>query len=71
MIEVRRAASDADFACYADVWNAITPSEPITVAETRRRLERQPWRLYLVAEHDDRFGYVGEPAWILVRREAV
>ena len=45
MIEVRRADSDADFAGYADVWNAITPSEPITVAETRRRLERQPWRL--------------------------
>jgi mycothiol synthase len=62
MIEVRRAASDADFAGYADVWNAITPSEPITVAETRRRLERQPWRLYLVAEHDERIvgcGFAG------------
>jgi GNAT superfamily N-acetyltransferase len=62
MIEIRRAASDADFACYADVWNAITPSEPITVAETRRRLERQPWRLYLVAEHDERIvgcGFAG------------
>jgi mycothiol synthase len=51
MTEIRRADSDGDFAGYAEVWNAITPSEPITVAETRRRLERQPWRLYLVAEH--------------------
>ena len=62
MIEVRRAASDDDFAGYAGVWNAITPTEPITVAETKRRLERQPWRLYLVAEHDDRIvgcGFAG------------
>jgi mycothiol synthase len=51
MTEIRRIESDADFAGYAAVWNAITPTEPITVAETRRRLERQPWRLYLVAEH--------------------
>ena len=62
MIEVRLADSDCDFAGYADVWNAITPSEPITVAETRRRLERQPWRLYLVAQDDDRIvgcGFAG------------
>jgi mycothiol synthase len=56
-VEIRRVESDADFAGYAAVWNAITPREPITVAETRRRLERQPWRLYLVGEHDG--GIVG------------
>jgi mycothiol synthase len=49
-MEIRRAESDGDFTGYAQVWNAITPTEPITVAETKRRLARQPWRLYLVAE---------------------
>ena len=61
-VEIRRAESDDDFAGYAEVWNAITPQEPITVAETKRRLERQPWRLYLVAEEDGRIvgcGYAG------------
>jgi mycothiol synthase len=42
--EIRRAESDDDLAGYAEVWNATTPREPITVAETKRRLERQPWR---------------------------
>jgi mycothiol synthase len=62
MTEIRRAESDGDFSGYAEVWNAITPKEPITVAETRRRLEAQPWRLYLVAEHEGRIvggGYAG------------
>src|SRR2546428_10183613 len=61
-MEIRRAESDGDFAGYAKVWNAITQREPITVAETRRRLEVQPWRLYLVAEQDGRIvgcGYAG------------
>lgn len=49
---VRRAESEADLASYAGVWNAITPREPVTVESTKRRLERQPERLYLVAEHD-------------------
>jgi len=53
-VEIRRAESDGDFAGYAEVWNAITPGEPITVVETKRRLERQPWRLHLVAEKDGR-----------------
>jgi mycothiol synthase len=51
-VDIRRAESARDFAGYAAVWNATTPTEPITVAETKRRLERQPWRLYLVAEHN-------------------
>ena len=49
-MEIRRAESDRDLTGYAQVWNAITPSEAIAVAETKRRLARQPWRLYLVAE---------------------
>ena len=27
-LEIRRAELDSDFAGYAEVWNAITPSEP-------------------------------------------
>jgi mycothiol synthase len=73
--KIRRADSDDDFAGYAAVWNAITPSEPITVAETKRRLARQPWRLYLVAEEDGRIvgsGFAGrsdsaQRAFIAVR----
>jgi mycothiol synthase len=59
---IRRAESDADFTGYVKVWNATTPTEPITAAETKRRLARQPWRLYLVAEVGGRVvgcGYVG------------
>jgi mycothiol synthase len=61
-VEIRRAESDEDLAGYADAWNAITPREPITAAETRRRLEAQPWRLYLVADQEGRIvgcGYAG------------
>jgi GNAT superfamily N-acetyltransferase len=53
---IRRAETDADLAGWCDVWTAITPREPITVEEIKGRLERQPWRLYLVAEED---GFVG------------
>ena len=53
-MEIRRAESDRDFAGYVEVWNTITPYEPITVAETKRRLARQPWRVYLVAEEAGR-----------------
>jgi len=74
-MEIRRAESDADLTGYAQVWNAITPSEPITVAETKRRLARQPWRLYLVAEEAGRIvgsGFAGrtdsaERAFLAVR----
>jgi mycothiol synthase len=53
---IRRAENDAELAGWCDVWNAITPREPITVEQVKRRLERQPWRLYLVAEEQ---GFVG------------
>jgi mycothiol synthase len=58
---IRRAETDADLAGWCDVWTAITPREPITVEEIEGRLERQPWRLYLVAEEDDfvGIGFVG------------
>jgi mycothiol synthase len=46
---IRRAETDADLAAYCDVWNAITPREPTAVEDVKRRLERQPERLYLVA----------------------
>jgi mycothiol synthase len=74
-MEIRRAESDCDFRGYVEVWNAITPGEPITVAEARRRLARQPWRLYLVAEEDGRIvgsGFAGRSdvagrAFLMVR----
>ena len=46
---IRRAETDADLAAYCDVWNAITPREPTRLEDVKRRLERQPERLYLVA----------------------
>jgi mycothiol synthase len=46
---IRRAESDADLAAYCDVWNAITPREPTALKDVKRRLKRQPERLYLVA----------------------
>ncbi|HEV2902128.1 MAG TPA: GNAT family N-acetyltransferase [Gaiellaceae bacterium] len=49
---IRRAETDADLAAWCGVWNAITPREPNTVEVVRRRLERQPERLYLLAEED-------------------
>jgi len=74
-MEIRRAQSDGDLTGYAQVWNAITPSEPITVAETKRRLAQQPWRLYLVAGEAGRIvgsGFAGrsdaaERAFLAVR----
>jgi mycothiol synthase len=47
---IRRAETDSDLAVWCEVWNAITPREPITVEQLKRRLARQPERLYLVAE---------------------
>jgi mycothiol synthase len=47
---IRRAESDADLAAYCGVWTAITPRDPTAVEEVKRRIERQPERLYLVAE---------------------
>jgi mycothiol synthase len=47
---IRRAETDLDLAGWCEVWNAITPREPIMVGEIKRRLARQPERLYLVAD---------------------
>lgn len=52
----RAAETDADLAGWCEVWTAITPREPVAVEQVRRRLEREPWRLYLVAEEH---GFVG------------
>lgn len=49
---IRPADSDADIHGWCDVWTAITPREPISPDVVKRRLERQPERLYLVAEED-------------------
>lgn len=49
---IRRAEPDADLDAYVRVWNAITPAEPTTVDAQRERLERNPDRLYLLAERD-------------------
>ena len=46
---IRRAETDADLAGWCEVWNAITPREPVRVEDQQRRLARQPERLQLVA----------------------
>jgi mycothiol synthase len=46
---IRRAETDADLTAYVAVWNTITPREPTRLEDVKRRLERQPERLYLVA----------------------
>jgi mycothiol synthase len=59
---IRRAATDTDLAAWCEVWNAITPREPTRAEDVKRRLEREPWRLYLVAEEAGAFvgiGFVG------------
>jgi len=56
---IRRAETDADLAAWCEVWNAITPREPNAVKDVRRRLERQPERLYLVAEENGRIVGLG------------
>jgi mycothiol synthase len=53
---IRRAETDADLAGWCEVWTAITPREPVALHQVKPRLEREPWRLYLVAEED---GFVG------------
>lgn len=49
-----RTASGAALASYVEVWNAITPDEPTTVEQQRDRRERDPRRLYVLAESDGR-----------------
>src|SRR5215210_6405470 len=47
---IKRAEGDADLARWSEVWNAITPREPVELEAVKRRLARQPERLYLVAD---------------------
>ena len=49
---IRPAESDADLAEFVRVWNAVRPDAPLTTALLRERRERDPRRLYLVAELD-------------------
>jgi mycothiol synthase len=56
---IRRAETDADLAAYCDVWNAITPREPTRLEDIKRRFERQPERLYLVALNGDQVTGLG------------
>ena len=50
MIALRVAESDADLGAYIAVWNTITPEEPASLEQQRERRERDPRRLYLLAE---------------------
>jgi mycothiol synthase len=47
---VVRAVPDVELGAYVAVWNVITPDEPATVEQQRERRERDPRRLYLLAE---------------------
>ena len=49
-----RAVSDAELPSYVEVWNAITPDERATIEQQRDRRERDPRRLYVLAEADGR-----------------
>ena len=46
---IRRAESDADLAGWVEVWNTTTPRETTRLEDVKRRIERQPERLYLIA----------------------
>jgi mycothiol synthase len=47
---IRRAEAGADLAVWCEIWAAITPREPVELEDVERRLERQPERLYLLAD---------------------
>lgn len=50
---IREAVTRADLTALCEVWAAITPREPMTAEQLERRKERQPERLYLVAEQEE------------------
>jgi mycothiol synthase len=52
MICLEAVITDAELEGYVAIWNAITPDEPADVAQQRERRERDPQRLYLLAELD-------------------
>lgn len=49
---IREARTHEDLAALCEIWAAITPREPLTPEQLVRRKERQPERLYLLAEQD-------------------
>jgi mycothiol synthase len=51
-MELRAVESDDDLDAYVEIWNAITPDDPADAAQQRERRERDPRRLYLLAELD-------------------
>jgi mycothiol synthase len=51
---IREAKTRDDLAALCEVWAAITPREPMTPEQLLRRKERQPDRLYLLAEEEGR-----------------
>jgi mycothiol synthase len=50
-MRLRRLGGD-ELEAYADVWNALTPDEPISAEQQAERLERDARRLHLLAEDD-------------------
>lgn len=51
---IREARTRDDLAALCDIWATITPREPMTPEQLLRRKERQPERLYLLAEEQSR-----------------
>lgn len=51
---IREATTRRDVADICEIWAAITPREPMTADQLLRRRERQPERLYLLAEDGGR-----------------
>lgn len=49
-VVVRPVESEHELAAYVDMCNAVVPEDPISVDQQRARLERDPRRLYLLAE---------------------
>lgn len=47
---ILRAETHADLTVWCDVWNAITPREPVRVEDQLLRLERQRERIQLLAD---------------------
>lgn len=52
MTAIRVAESHDDVEAYVAVWNAVTPEEPAFFEQQWERLQRDPRRLYLLADHD-------------------
>ena len=51
---IREATTREDLAGLCEIWAVITPREPMTPEQLLRRKERQPERLYLLAEEEGR-----------------